>query len=176
MKLFMCLQRSPYTLRVFSPFVNIRVRFACNAGQRCCLFSQTLFITSALSFNHELKFLKSLIYLSLVSLCFLNCAIMMSDTILLLEVISKMYLEKPFSPWGLASRPLSFLFTVPGVSLHLPNQLTHSVVIILVQLVDVDFLQMPGIRCLTCQSRGIETWVLSDKNCLKCFTACSVTL
>ena len=63
---------------------------------------------------------------------------MMSDTSSLLDVISKMNLEKPFLPWGLASLPLSFLFIVAGVFLHLPNQLTHSVVIILVQLVDVD--------------------------------------
>ena len=32
--------------------------------------------------------------------------------------------------------------------------------------------KMPGVKCPTCAARGIESWVLSGKNCPKCGHPC----
>ncbi|AEO65144.1 uncharacterized protein THITE_33145 [Thermothielavioides terrestris NRRL 8126] len=31
---------------------------------------------------------------------------------------------------------------------------------------------MPGVRCPTCASNGVEVWVLEGRRCAKCGTAC----
>lgn len=36
----------------------------------------------------------------------------------------------------------------------------------------IHLMPMPGVRCPTCASRGIEQWVLPGKHCPNCSTAC----
>jgi hypothetical protein len=36
----------------------------------------------------------------------------------------------------------------------------------------IHLMPMPGVKCPTCASRGIEQWVLPGKHCPNCSTAC----